>query len=108
MSARIRQVLLLVSIKSRLLELADSTLSSLITNACITIFFAQILDGGYCVKLIYVSDSTRLASCCNLHGIAIINFKVMAALTKNIKQAVISTDELKEMLECPVCCININ
>ena len=69
--------------------------------------FAHFLDGGYCVKLIYGSDSTRLVSCCNLKGKAIINFKAMAALTKNIKQAVISTDELKEMLECPVCCIMI-
>lgn len=62
-------------------------------------------DGDYCVKLFFVSESTRPVGCCNLESIA--NFKIMAALTKNIKQAVISTDELKEMLECPVSCIRI-
>ena len=71
-------------------------------------FLLVFSDGGYCGQIIYVSDSTRPASCCNLERIATTNFKVMAALTKNIKQAVISTDELKEMLECPVCCIMTN
>ena len=105
MSARIRQVLLRVSIKSRLLELADN--NRVITKDCITSFFS-FSDGCYCVKLIYVSDTTRPASCWNFERIEITSFKVMAALTKNIKQAVISTDELKEMLECPVCCIMTN
>ena len=68
-------------------------------------FLLLFSDGDYCVKLISVSESPRPVVCCYLEGIS--NFKTMAALTKNIKQAVISTDELKEMLECPVSCIMI-